>query len=59
MLHRLVEDGLFEAAAPGVQPNATGFTEPKCDKKGSLILDMVPINNLCEPPQHRLRMPTL
>ena len=54
-----MEDGLLEAAVLGAQPNATGFTKPKCDTKGSLIVDMVPINDLCKPPHRRLRMPTL
>ena len=59
MVQRIHEDGMLDEITDGRLPNAKAFTKPKSQEKGSLIINMVPLNKRCQRPSTRLQLPTL
>ena len=59
MVQRIHEDGMLDEITDGRLPNAKAFTKPKSQEKGSLIINMVPLNKRCQRPNTRLQLPTL
>ena len=59
MAQRIHEDGMLDEITDGRLPNAKAFTKPKSQEKGSLIINMVPLNKRCQRPCTRLQLPTL